>query len=109
MLGVAFAVPFPGYFQKLQLLVVKNFEIFFVALYVYLFELKNFVSNYVQTGDIDIFVLHGVVFSRYVILKSSFSDELKHQRRSYRKLTWQSIKGKFHYWQKWSSGKLFIM
>ena len=80
MLGVAFAVPFPCYFQKLQLLLVKNFEIFFVALYVYLFELKNCVSNYVQTGDINIFVLHGIVFSRYVQLKSSFSNEIKHQR-----------------------------
>ena len=28
-----------------------------------------------QTGDIIIFVLHGVFFSRYVQLKSSFSDE----------------------------------
>ena len=28
-----------------------------------------------QTGDINIFVLRGVFFSRYVQLKSSFSDE----------------------------------
>ena len=28
-----------------------------------------------QTGDINIFVLCGVFFSRYVQLKSSFSDE----------------------------------
>ena len=28
-----------------------------------------------QTGDIKIFVLHGVFFSRYVQLKSSFSGE----------------------------------
>ena len=33
-----------------------------------------------QTGDINIFVLRGVVFSRYVLLKRSFSDEKKHQR-----------------------------
>ena len=30
-----------------------------------------------QTGDINIFVLRGVFFSRYVQLKSSFSDEKK--------------------------------
>ena len=30
-----------------------------------------------QTGDINISVLHGVFFSRYVQLKSSFSDEKK--------------------------------
>ena len=28
-----------------------------------------------QTGDINIFVLHGVFFSRYIQLKRSFSDE----------------------------------
>ena len=28
-----------------------------------------------QTGDINIFVLRGVFFSRYVQLKTSFSDE----------------------------------
>ena len=33
-----------------------------------------------QTGNIDIFVLHGVYFSRSVQLKSLFSDERKHQR-----------------------------
>ena len=32
-----------------------------------------------QTGDIIIFVLHGVFFSRWVQLKSSFSDKEKHQ------------------------------
>ena len=30
-----------------------------------------------QTGDINIFVLRGVFFTRYVQLKSSFSDEKK--------------------------------
>ena len=30
-----------------------------------------------QTGDINIFILRGVFFSRYVQLKSSFSDEKK--------------------------------
>ena len=33
-----------------------------------------------QTGDINIFALRGVFFSRYLQLKSSFSDEQKHQR-----------------------------
>ena len=28
-----------------------------------------------QTVDINIFVLHGLFFSRYVLLKSSFSEE----------------------------------
>ena len=33
-----------------------------------------------QFGDIDIFVPRGVFFSRYVQLKSSFTDEEKYQR-----------------------------
>ena len=33
-----------------------------------------------QTGDINIFVLRGVFFSRYVQIISSFSDEKKHQQ-----------------------------
>ena len=63
-----------------------------------------------QTGDINIniFVHCGVFFSGYVQLKSSFSDKNNIsgkiwdslQQRSYRKLTWQSIKGKLHHWQK---------
>ena len=40
--GVAFTEPF----QKLQLLVVKNFELIFAALYFYIYELKNFVSDF---------------------------------------------------------------
>ena len=32
-----------------------------------------------QTGDINIFVVCGVLFSRYVQLKNYFSDEKKYQ------------------------------
>ena len=61
-----------------------------------------------ETGNINNFVFRGVFFSRYVPLKSSFPDEKNISgeiwdipyQRSYRKLTWQSIKGKFHHWQK---------
>ena len=67
------------YFQKLQILVVKKFELIFVAMYFYIYELKKYVSDsykiLFQTGDINIFVLRGVFFSRYVQLKSSFSGE----------------------------------
>ena len=35
-----------------------------------------------QTGDINIFILRGVFFSRYVQLKSSFSDEKKSAMKS---------------------------
>ena len=38
-----------------------------------------------QTGDIIIFVLHVVFFSRYVQLKSSLSDEKKPQRWNLRR------------------------
>ena len=77
ILDVAFAVPFLCYFQKFQF-VVRNFELIFAALYFYVYELKSVSQIFkilFQTGDINIFVLHGVFFSRYVQLKSSFSDE----------------------------------
>ena len=48
----------------------------------------------------------------YVKLKNSFSDEKTSavkSETSYRKLTWQSIKEKFHHWHKLSSAKLFIV
>ena len=74
---MAFAVPFLCYFQKVQF-VVRNFELIFAALYFYVYELKSVSQIFkilFQTGDINIFVLHGVFFSRYVQLKISFSDE----------------------------------
>ena len=78
-MGVAFAVPFLCYFQKLQLLVVKIFfELIFAAMYFYIYELKivsQIFEILFQTGVINIFVLRGVFFSKYVQLKSSFSDE----------------------------------
>ena len=54
------------------------FHIIFAALWFYLYELKKYVSdfkNLISTGDINIFVLRGVFFSRYVQLKSSISNE----------------------------------
>ena len=48
-----------------------------------------------ETGNINIFVLRGVFFSRYVPLKSSFPDEKKYQRWNLRQtLAEGSIKGK---------------
>ena len=49
-----------------------------------------------QTEDINIFVSRGVFFSRYIQLKSSFSDYKDmsgktYWKLSYRKLTWQNI------------------
>ena len=61
-----------------------------------------------QTGYVNIFVLRGVVFSRYVQLKRSFSAKKNISRgiwytlqyRSHQTLTRLCIKGKFHNWQK---------
>ena len=38
-------------------------------------SVSQFLKILFQTADINIFVLHGVFFSRYVRLKSSFLDE----------------------------------
>ena len=83
ILNGAFTVPFLFCFQKLQLLDVKNFELIFAALY-FLFMSSESVYQILeilfQTEYVNIFVLHGVFFSRYVEPKGSFSDEKKHQR-----------------------------
>ena len=73
---MAFTVPLVGYFQKLQLLVVKKFELIFAALYFMSSKSTSQIFRALfQTGDINIFVLLGLFFSRYVQLKNSFSDE----------------------------------
>ena len=55
---------------------VKNIWNNFAALYFYLYELMSQVFKILfQTGDINIFVLRGAFFIRYVQLKSSFSDK----------------------------------
>ena len=55
---------------------VKNIWNNFAALYFYLYELMSQVFKILfQTGDINIFVLRGAFFSRYVQLKSSFFEE----------------------------------
>ena len=53
-------------------------ELIFAALYFYIYELKKCVSdfyNLFHTWDINIFLLRGVFFSRYIQLKITFSDE----------------------------------
>ena len=96
------------YFQKLQLFVMTKFEIMFAALYFYFYELEcvsQIIKILFQTGNINIFLPHGVLSSRYVQLKSFFSAEKKHQWCNLRHTfvekpsTWQSIKGKLHQWQ----------
>ena len=72
--GVAFSFPFLYYFQKLQLLVVKNFWNNFCCI-VFLFTRAQKVCLRFQTVHSNIFVHCGVFFSRYVQLNSSFSNE----------------------------------
>ena len=70
-----------------------------------------------QTGDINIFVLRGVFFSRYVQLKSSFSDEKTSAVKSetyFSKETIRNGRGKVLKEdsiidRSWSSAKLFIV
>ena len=74
--GLLFAVPFFFcHFQKLQLLVVKKFCCI-ILLFVWAQKvIPKIFKILFQTGDFTIFVLCCVFFSRYVQLKSSFSDE----------------------------------
>ena len=77
--GVAFAVYFLCYFQKLQLLVVKKFWTKFCCIVLpYLWAQKMFLrllNPYFKLDILNICALCGVFFSRYVRIKSSFCDE----------------------------------
>ena len=67
-----------------------------------------------QTENINNFVLHGVIFSRSVQLKSCFSDEKNTnvkiwdtlQQRRYQSLMRQSIIEKSHHWLKLELSKV---
>ena len=43
-------------------------------------NLSQILKILFQSEDFNIFVLRGIFFSRFVQLKSSFSDEKKHQQ-----------------------------
>ena len=85
----------------------KNFEIIFCCIFNSICVISKRVSQIFnisfQTGNINIFVLHGAFFSRSVQLKNSFSDEKNisdkirdtFQQRSCQSLARQSIKIKF--------------
>ena len=51
-----------------------------------------------QTGDINIFVLRGVFLADKFNEKAPFLTKKTSAVKS-ETLTWQRIKGKFHYWQ----------
>ena len=68
----------------------NNFCIIFAALQFYLYELNECVSLF-QTENINIFVLC-CFFKGYVYVKSLFSDKTN--------INGESIKRKFHHWQK---------
>ena len=80
--GRGFCGFFSLLFTELQLLVIKkNWNIFcsIVLLFVCTQKVSQIFKTLFQTEDIDIFVLGRVFFSKYVHLKTYFSDE-KHQR-----------------------------
>ena len=68
ILGVAFLVPFLCFFPKAPSFSCK--KIFMSSK-----SVSQIFKILFQTGDINIFALRGVFFSRYVQLKSSFYDE----------------------------------
>ena len=70
-------VPFIFHFLKLQLFVVKKSGNIFPALYFCMTSkiVSQIFKILFPAGDINIFLLRGVFFSRYVQLKNSFSDE----------------------------------
>ena len=82
ILGVAFAVSFLRYFQKLQLLVIKIFFNNFCCIVIlFVWAQKaclRFLKSYFKLEILIFFVLRGVFFSRYIQLESSFFWRKKH-------------------------------
>ena len=88
------AVPFLCYFQNLQLLADKKIWPSFcciVLLYLWAQKVFQIFKILFQNRDINTFVLCDVFFSRYVQLKSSFSDE-KNSMKSETHLIREAIK-----------------
>ena len=79
ILGVAFKVPILCYFQKLQLLVVKKnlnqLLLHSTSTFMSSKSLSQTFKILFETGDVNVFVLRGVIFSTYVQLKSYISSE----------------------------------
>ena len=77
--GRGFYSSFPMLFPKAPASCCKKILNYFLLHCTSIFMSSKSVSQIFkilfQTGDINIFVLRGVFFSRYVQLKSSFSDE----------------------------------
>ena len=72
----------------------KNWNNFYciVLLFVWAQKLSQIFKILFQTGNINIFEIHGVFFSRSVQLKSSFSDEKKTAVKSERHFSREAIK-----------------
>ena len=75
MLGVAFVVPCLCYFQKLQLLVVKKFWTNFSCIVLLSVGAQKACLRFLKSYFKLELYLRGVFFSRYVQLRSFFSDE----------------------------------
>ena len=82
--GRGFCVSFSMLFPKAPTSSCKEFWTNFCCIVFYINELKKCVSHIFkslsQTGDINLLIVRGVFFSRYVQLKSSFTDKRKYQR-----------------------------
>ena len=103
--GRSFCVSFSMLFPKAPTSCCKEFWTNFCCIVFYINELKKCVSHIFkslfQTGDINLFIVRGVFFSRYLQLKSSFTDKKKNQRKVLKE---NSINGII-----WSSAMLFIV
>ena len=117
ILSGAFTVPFLFCIQKLHLLDVKKFWTNFCCIYVLFMTSENvyqILKILFQTGYVNIFVLHGVFFSRYVKPKNFLFWWKKHQWWNLRhtlleKLCGKVLKENSIIGRSWSSAKLFIV
>ena len=79
--GRGFCCSFPKWFSKASASCCKKtFLLHCASIFMASKSVSQILKILFQTGDIEIFVLCGVFFSRYVLLKSSFSGKKKHQQ-----------------------------
>ena len=73
--GHSFYGSFPMLFPKVPDSCCKKILLHCTSIFMSSKSVSQIFKNLFQTGDINIFVLPGIFFSRYVQLKGSYSDE----------------------------------
>ena len=117
--GCGFYGSFPMLFPKAPACccktILNEFLLHFTSIFISSKRVSQIFKIFFQVGDINIFVFHGVFFSRYVPLKSSFFDKktvkfkTHFSREAIGNYRGKVLKENSTTGSSWSSSKLFIV